>query len=173
MDTYNTIEEKYLKAVEEMNYGEAPRSLQLLNEILLDEPLYTRAHFQIAKLYYYDLNDYNAAGYHFKLCTDLDADFPDVYYHYIKLLVFLNRESLVGKVAAKALLVPGVDATDIYEQIALCYENNRKWNQAIVYYTEALMQVTDKQQKIAIEESLERVKFKIDKTKAYIYQLSE
>lgn len=173
MDTYYTIEEKYLKAVEELNYGEAPKSLKLLNEILSEEPLYARAHFQIGKLYFYDLQDYNAAGYHFKLCTELEPNFPDVYYDYVSLLVFLNMESLANKVAAKALLVPGVDSTDIYEQIALCYENNRKWNQAIANYTEALMQVTDKQQKTGLEESIERVKFKIDKSKAYIYQLSE
>src|ERR1700712_3788620 len=138
MDTYYTIEEKYLQAVEELNYGETPKSLQLLNEILADEPLYYRAHFQIGKLYYYDLNDYNAAGYHFNLCTQLEPNFPDVYDHYINLLVFLNKESLVSKVATQALTIPGVVAADIYEAVALCYENNRKWNQAIVYYTEAL-----------------------------------
>lgn len=172
MDRYYTIEEKYLQAVEELNYGETPKSLQLLNEILANEPLYFRAHFQIGKLYYYDLKDYNAAGYHFKLCTELEPSFPDVYYHYVKLLVFLNKQSTLSKVADQALTIPGVDTADIYQSVALCYENNRKWEQAIVHYTEALMQVTNNQQKTYLEESLERVKFKMDKSKTYVYQLS-
>jgi tetratricopeptide (TPR) repeat protein len=173
MDTYYTIEEKYLKAVEELNYGETPRSLKLLNEILADEPLYPRAHYQMGKLYYYDLKDYKAAGYHFKLCAELDATFPDVYYHYIKLLVFLNMDNLVNKVAQKALTVPGVYAADIYNQMALCCENNRKWNQAIAYYNNALMRVTDKQQKDEMQDNLARVKFKMQKSQAYVYHITE
>ncbi len=66
MDTYYNIEEKYLLAVEELKYGETPKSLQLLNEVIANDPLHARAHFQLGKIYYYDLNDYNTAGFHFK-----------------------------------------------------------------------------------------------------------
>lgn len=45
MDTYYTIDEKYLQAVEEYQYGESPKSLQLLNEIIAADPLYARAYF--------------------------------------------------------------------------------------------------------------------------------
>jgi len=173
MDIYDTIEEKYLQAVEELNYGETPKSLKLLNEILAHEPSYFRAHFQIGKLYYYDLKDYKAAGYHFKLCAELEPTFPDVYLHYIKLLVFLNMDKQVNKVALKALTVPGVYTDSIYNQMALCCENNRKWNQALSYYQQALMQVTDKQQNEEFEENLNRVKLKIEKSKAYVYHLSD
>ncbi|RKR83232.1 hypothetical protein BDD43_3435 [Mucilaginibacter gracilis] len=173
MDTYYTIEEKYLQAVEELNYGEAPKSLKLLNEILADDPSYARAHFQMGKLYYYDLKDYKSAGYHFKLCTEIEPSFPDVYFHYLRLLVFLNMELQVNRVAKKALAVPGVYAAAIYNQMALCCEINRKLNQAISHYNEALMQVTDKQLKEEVEDNLERAKCKIDKSKAYVYSLSE
>jgi len=171
MDTYYTIEEKYLQAVEEMNYGEAPKSLKLLNEILSDEPLYVRAHFQIGKLYYYDLKDYKAAGYHFKLCTELEPSFPDVYYHYIKLLGFLNMDKQLTVVANNALKIAGVYTASVYNQMGLSCENGRKWNQAIAFYNEALMQVTDKHLKDELEENLERIKFKMNKSKVYNYQI--
>ncbi|WP_040625593.1 tetratricopeptide repeat protein [Mucilaginibacter paludis] len=173
MDTYYTIEEKYLQAVEEMNYGEAPKSLKLLNEILDNDPLYVRAHYQMGKLYYYDLQDYKAAGYHFKLCAELDPSFPDVYFHYIKLLVFLNMELLVNKVSVTALTVPGVYASSIYNQMALCAENNSRWVQALGYYNSALLKVTDKQRQDEIEESISRVKFKMERNKGYTYSLTE
>jgi hypothetical protein len=40
MDTYYTIEEKYLQAVNEAVYGETPKGLQLFKEIINSDPFY-------------------------------------------------------------------------------------------------------------------------------------
>ena len=88
MDIYLTIEEKYLQALDELWYGEPPKALQLLNEIIANDPLYARAHYQLGKIYYYEISDYLAAGYHFKTCAELEPQFPDVYFHYLRLLLF-------------------------------------------------------------------------------------
>ena len=72
MDIYLTIEEKYLKAVDHLNYGKITKALKLLNAIIADEPFYARAHYQLGKLYYFEINDYQAAGYHFKTCVELE-----------------------------------------------------------------------------------------------------
>ena len=85
MNTYYTIEEKYLKAVEEVNFGSTPNGLQLLREIIENDPLYARAHYQLGKIYYYELDDYQTAGYHFKTCMELEPSFPDNYFHYLDL----------------------------------------------------------------------------------------
>jgi tetratricopeptide (TPR) repeat protein len=173
MDTYYTVEEKYLQAVEEMHYGETPLSLKLLNQILAEDPLFARAHYQIAKLYYYDLRDYQTAGYHFKLCTELEPSFPDVYFHYISLLVFLNMTSQVHAVAKKALTVPGVYVSAIYNLMGLCAENNQQWNEALGHYQKGLMLVTSRDKKEEIEENIGRIRFKMEKGKAYSYHFSE
>ncbi|OCX51661.1 hypothetical protein BEL04_16720 [Mucilaginibacter sp. PPCGB 2223] len=172
MDTYYTIEEKYLQAVAEMHYGETPLSLQLLNQILAEDPQFVRAHYQIGKLYYYDLNDYNAAGYHFKLCTELDPTFPDVYYHYVNLLLFLNMERQLNAVAQKAITVPGVNAAAIYNMQGLCAEKNLKFNEALLFYREGLMLVTSNDRKNEIEENISRIRFKTEKKKTYNYHFS-
>jgi Tfp pilus assembly protein PilF len=172
MEKYYTIDEKYLQAVNELNYGETPLSLKLLNEILEQEPAYVRAHYQIGVLFYYDLRDYQAAGYHFKLCTELDATFPDVYFHYISLLVFLNMEKQVYLIAQKALLVPGVYKAAIYNLMGLCAETNLKFNAGRNYYNMAMMQVTSNDKKKEVEENLERIHFKLQLGKAYRYELS-
>ena len=112
MDTYYTIEEKYLQAVDELTYGENPKALKLLNEIISNDPLYARAHYQLGKIYYYEIKDYQAAGYHFETCVSLEPSFPDVYYPYMHLVVFLNMEKKVNDVAVKALTTPGVNATE-------------------------------------------------------------
>src|SRR5579872_2838619 len=114
MDIFLTIEEKYLQAMDELWFGETPKGLQLLNEIIAEEPFYAKAHYQLGRLYYYNIKDYQAAGYHFKTCTELAPDFPDVYYHYLHLLVFLNMRKAVQSVKEKALVVPGVNTASIY-----------------------------------------------------------
>jgi tetratricopeptide (TPR) repeat protein len=172
MDTYYTIEEKYLQAVEEVSYGETPKGLQLLNEIINNEPFYARAHYQLGKIYYYDIRDYQTAGYHFKTCMELEPMFPDNYSHYLDLVVFLNMEKQVGIIAEKALNTPGVNAATIYDLWALFYEKNKCWSKALNAYTNAFIEVTDKEKKENIEESLARINEKMQKSRVYQYHLS-
>lgn len=173
MDIYLTIEEKYLQATNELRYGETPLALQLLNAIVADEPFYARAHYQLGKLYYYEMKDYQAAGYHFKTCAELEPSFPDVYDHYLDLLVFLNMEKQVGLVAEKALTVPGVCAACIYNLAGLFAEKKKKWDTAIAKYRKALMEATCKNERDIIEQGIERVKAKKRQSKKYNYSLSE
>ncbi len=160
MNTYYTIEEKYLKAVEKVDYGRTPRGLQRLKEIIENDPFYARAHFQLGKIYYYEINDYQTAGYHFKTCMELEPTFPDNYFHYLQLVVFLNMEKPVNIIAEKALNIPGVDSAAIYDQQGLFFEKGKNWAKALTAYQQAFIEVTDKYQKEEIEESLSRVKAK-------------
>ena len=172
MDIYLTIEEKYLQAVNELNYDETPKALHLLNAIVADEPFYTRAHFQLGKLYYYEINDYLAAGYHFKTCAELEPLFPDVYHYYLHLLVFLKMEKQVDLIGQKALAIPGVNAAYIYNLRGLFAERNKEWAKAKEAYRKAYIEATCKHEKVNIEESIERVKAKKQQSKKFNYELS-
>jgi tetratricopeptide (TPR) repeat protein len=171
METYYTIEEKYLQAVDEVSYGETPKGLQLLNEIISNDPLYARAHFQLAKIYYYEVKDYQTAGYHFKICMELKPLFPDNYIHYLRLVVFLNMEKQVNIISQKALTTPGVNAASIYDLLGLFFEKNKHWNKALNAYHQAFMDVTRKELQKEIEASLSRVNEKINKGITYQYHL--
>src|ERR1700748_406693 len=102
MDTYYTLEEKYLQAADELRWGETPKALHILNEIINLDPFYARAHFLLGKIQYYQMKDYQTAGYHFKTCVELEPLFPDIYFHYLQLVVFLNMEKLVYSIFNKA-----------------------------------------------------------------------
>ncbi|NCD71992.1 tetratricopeptide repeat protein [Mucilaginibacter agri] len=169
MDTYYTLEEKYLLAVEELKYGETPKSLQLLNEIISNDPLHARAHFQLGKIHYYDLNDYQTAGFHFKTANELEPNFPDLYFHYMHLLQFLQMEKNFEAVKAKAVTVPGVNLASIYLLSGLIAERHRDWTTATAHYRNAFLEVTDKALKEEIEESLKRVSQKARKSQGYNY----
>ncbi|HVW95087.1 MAG TPA: hypothetical protein VHA56_03880 [Mucilaginibacter sp.] len=173
MNTYYTIDEKYLRAVDKLSYGKTSRALQLLNEIVSNEPLYAKAHFQLGKIYFYDVQDCQAAGYHFKTCMELDASFPDNYHHYLRLVVFLNMEKLAEKVAAKALTVPGVHKADIYELLGLLDENNERFEQALAAYQQAFKAVTSKTHRLNLEAGISRVELKIQRCRIYLYSVAE
>lgn len=172
MDIYLTIEEKYLQALEELWYGESPRALQLLNEIIANDPLYARAHYQLGKLYHDNIGDYRAAGYHFKTCVELEPRFPDVYEHYLRLLVFLSMEKQFRLVSEKAFRVPGVNHASVYNLIGLFAEKNKEWTDALAAYRNALLEATGKDEKDNIQESIQRVKEKKSQVKKYSYELS-
>lgn len=172
MDTYYTIDEKYLQAVDELSFGETPKALQLLNEIINNDPLYARAHFQLGKIYYYDVKDYQTAGFHFKTCVGLEPSFPDTYFHYLSLVVFLDMGKQVNYIVAKALTVPGVDIASVYNLQGLFFEKNKSWTDALTSYNKALVEVTAKGLKETIEENIERVKAKTLQQNAYQYYLS-
>lgn len=165
MNTYYTIEEKYLQAVDKIGVGKTPKALKLLNEIVGNDPLYARAHYQLGKINYYDLEDYQAAGYHFKTCMELEPSFPANYYHYLNLLVFLNMQKTVKTVAEKALTINGVDFADIHDLLGLSAEKNKRWQEALEAYEQALEEATFKKDREKIDESIERVKAKMKRVK--------
>jgi tetratricopeptide (TPR) repeat protein len=172
MDIYLTIEEKYLQAVYELNYGEYPRALQLLNEITDADPLYSRAHYQLGRLYYYEVKDYRAAGYHFKTCAGLEPTFPDVYKDYLHLLVFLDMGRQVQLIKEQALKVPGVNVSCIHYLGGLHAEKNREWATALPSYQQALLAATCKRDKHNAEAGIERVNAKSRLSGKYYYELS-
>lgn len=172
MNTYYTIEEKYLKAVNKAYYGNTPKALNLLNAIIADDATYARAHHQLGKIYYYDLQDYQTAGFHFKTCMELEPTFPDNYSDYLSLVVFLKMERQVRLISAKALATPGVDIADVYDSLGLFAEKNRQWPEALQAYRNAYMEATEKAEIDKAETSIERVKEKIQQNAAYSYTLS-
>lgn len=169
---YHTIEEKYLQAIDELDYGKRPKALQLLNEIVEHEPTFARAHYQLGLIYFYSMDDYQNAGYHFKLCTQLEPSFPDVYLHYLRLIVYLNKSKMVTGVAQQALKTPGVNAFAINDLLGFHAEKNKNWDEAKTFYRAALLEAILKRDKENVEESIERVKEKKRQLKKYNYQLS-
>ena len=173
MDIYFTIEEKYLEAVEEYNYGEPAKALQLLNEIININPLYARAHYYLGLINYYLMKDYQTAGYHLQLCIEQDAAFPDAYIPYLSLLVLLNKAGLATTVSKNALNVPGVDQAAVYNLLGLQAERRDNWLLAKEMYRKALLTSNYKKQLTEMEENMDRVALKIKSTRAYVYDVAE
>ncbi|RZL34080.1 MAG: hypothetical protein EOO96_10985 [Pedobacter sp.] len=134
MDILYTVEEKYLQATEELNYGELPKALHLFHEIINADPNYARAHYQLGCFYHYQFKNYQTAGYYYKKCIELEAQFPDVYEHYLSLLITLKMHKSIKVTAKNALIIAGVNKANIYESLGLYEEEMQNFINTKNYY---------------------------------------
>lgn len=169
MDILYTVEEKYLQAVEELNYGETPKALHLLRAIIAEDENYARAYYSIGIIYHYYLKDFQAAGYYYKTSLTLDAHFPDVYEDYLKLLVNLQLHKTISQVAEAAVKTAGVNLSAIYETLGLYEEQRQDFVLAKQHYEKAaLIAVVDKHHSI-LQDHLRRVGTKIRAKQKMVY----
>ncbi|WP_207425022.1 hypothetical protein [Pedobacter sp. SYSU D00535] len=169
MDIYCTTDERYIQAIEELRYGEAAKSLRLFNELLLADPGYARAYFQVGILNYYYTQDYQAAGYYFGKCIELEPGFPEAYQEFLKLLVFLNMKKKAGELASQALKVPGMERSFIYQQLGLLEEKNQDDRKALDLYRKAYACVLEKEEADNLKEAIGRVKEKLQRGEKFVY----
>ena len=172
METYYTLEEKYIQALEEMRYGETAKALRILKDLLEAEPQYARTYFQLGKIYYYEVQDYQSAGYYFKRCTELEPGFPDVYQHYLKLLVFLRMEKQAKQIVDYAVSLPGVNTAVIYHQLGLLEEILQNWELALENYYKALKSAISDEEIENLQQALKRIQLKVEAERKYRYQLA-
>lgn len=169
MDILYTVDEKYLQAIEELYYGELPKALHLFNEIINTDPDYARAYYQLGHCYYYQFKNYQTAGFYFKKCIELDAAFPDVYEHHLKLLITLKMDKSVQQLAEKAIGVPGVCKASIYESLGLYAEEHQNFNLAKEQYRLAAMVTSCQTDHTLYEEHLKRVRNKLKANNHILY----
>lgn len=169
MDILYTVDERYLQAVEELNFGELPKALHYFNQILEIDPEYARAYYQIGNFYYYQFKDYQAAGYYLKKCITLNPLFPDVYVHYLKLLIALKMHQPIIGLAEKALHVPGVCQAEIYELLGNYAEQQGNFQEAEQRYQRALLATVEIQEDNSLSDHIKRVGLKIASKKKMIY----
>ena len=134
MDILYTVEEKYLQAIEELQYGELPKALHYFHEIINSDPEYARAYYQLGCFYQYQFKNFQTAGYYYKKCIELEAEFPDVYEHYLKLVIDLKMHKSIHHIAEQALATPGVCKADIYECLGLYAEEQQNFVMAKEQY---------------------------------------
>lgn len=169
MDILYTVEEKYLQAIEELHYGELPKALHFFHEIVNSDPEYARAYYQLGSFYYYQFKNYQTAGYYYKKCIELEADFPDVYEHYLKLLITLKMHKPAQSIAEKALTVPGVCKAHIYESLGLNAEELQDFVTAREYYKQATLATASQTEHELFQDHLKRIKDKQTANLSMVY----
>jgi tetratricopeptide (TPR) repeat protein len=169
MDILYTVEEKYLQAIEELYYGELPKALHLFHEIIKADAAYARAYYRLGNLYQYEFKDYPSAGYYYQQCIAIDPAFPDVYEHYLKLLVTLNKHKMIAAIAEQAFGIAGVCQWQLHEVLGAYAETQQDFAKAQSHYEQAgLMSICSTAHQ-TFQEHVKRVRAKQQHKQPWVY----
>lgn len=123
--------------------GRINDAFTILNDILLDDPLYGKAHNHLGYIYETKLRDYKKAEEHYKLCLQYSPDYTAVYYNYAILLSTLKNFESLTQLLIKAEQVPGINMSTIANEWAIMYEAQGKLEEAIQQYRKVIAQSFD------------------------------
>ncbi len=159
-ELFYTRDEKYLCASDEIYSGNYAKAKIMLQQILAEEPGFGKAHYQLGRIHFYELKDFDKALYHYKVCLQTDAKFPDAYLSCLNLLFTISDDKSFLQLFDMALKVKGMCMGCLYNYLGFFHEKNRDWKKAIIAFKEALLheQITININKI--NESLDRVEKK-------------
>jgi predicted Zn-dependent protease len=132
--------EQYLKEAEQLIYAnEVDRGLNLLNELLYDEPGYARLHNHLGWAYTYYTGDSARAELHLQMAIKFQSDFFAPYLHLGQLLIRLGRTAEALEYLEAGLKKPEANVVALWELIGRAYELKTEYRNAIAAYKNAVV----------------------------------
>jgi tetratricopeptide (TPR) repeat protein len=131
-----------------------------LESALFEEPTYGKAHNHLGWLYLFHLNDFEKAERHLKLALKYSPKYSATYTHMLFLLFETNRLEEHENLIEKALRVPGVKKTFLYNEKGRANEVQGKYTQAIKWYRKAIRWSMEEYEISTIRENMTRARRK-------------
>lgn len=131
-----------------------------LENALAEEPTFGKAYNHLGWFFLYHMKDYEKAEVHLKLALKFAGQYSAPYFHMIDLLFNAKRLDEHEKLIAKAMYVPGVDKSFLYNELGKNREVTGKIGKAIKLYKLAIRWCTDNKDIELIRENLGRAKRK-------------
>lgn len=156
------MEDMFLEAdrlISEQKIGEA---FSKLNSIIQEMPTFGKAYNHIGWIYETKYKDYPNAEKFYKLAIENAPDYHAGYYNYAIVLSTLQRWTDLQELLEKALKVPGINKGTIYNEYAIMYEAQGKYNDAIGAYKNYIANTFDSKQVDTAKDSIERCKKKAE-----------
>lgn len=136
MNDYRTfeLEEKFMDADNMIKDNYIAEAVRLLHEILEEAPDFGKAHNHLGWIFETKIKDFNKAEEHYKLALKFTPEYAASYYNYAILLSTLRDYAALEKLLNSALLVKGINYATIYNEYAIMYEAQGKYDEAIKNY---------------------------------------
>lgn len=134
--------------------------VQELSTLLARQPEHGRANALLGHLQLRYFKDFAAAEEAFKIAMRNAASFPDLYIDYAFLLLQVERYTETIAVINKGLEVPGISKDKLFQIFGHLYERQSKWDDAVEYYTQALLYTLNNESLKEYEVDLKRVEVK-------------
>ncbi len=115
----------------------------LLDEILVSEPGFGRAHNHLGWIYDVKLKQPDKAEEHYKLAIKFSPEYASGYTNYAFLLSGQRRFTELEVVLKKAELCPTINRATIANEYGIMYESLGKFDDAIVFYKNNILYTFD------------------------------
>lgn len=120
----------------------------------------------MGRIYYHDLNNFEAAREYFELALFYNSDFVEAYYAYINFSLGMEDYSKAKRLLEKAKTVRGINKSKLYYAEALLYERQMDYTNAMGKVQLAKEYCLDKDGNIFYADELERIAAKVSQQEA-------
>ncbi|MEM1136029.1 MAG: tetratricopeptide repeat protein, partial [Bacteroidota bacterium] len=158
----NTIklEELFQAADVDLKNGKFEVAVNKLEQILRENPEFGKAYNHLGWLHETKFRNYDKAEHYYKLALEKAPTYPAVYTNYAILLSTLGKYDELKMLLTKALEVPGVEKSTIYNEYGIMYEQLGEFDGAIKYYKDCARHTLNKDTLQRAMDSIERCKIK-------------
>lgn len=148
------------KAIDQHDIGAAK---QLLDEILLIDPGYGRAHNHLGWIYETKIKDFKNAQRHYELAIKFcKGSYPIVYINYAYLLIDHGQFDKAEKIIAEGLNVSGADKATLYYQKGKIAEHKQNFLKALKLYQHAYQLNFSKDFQSILKIEIQRIESKMN-----------
>lgn len=113
-------------------------AVNLLEGIISEAPDYGKAYNHLGWIYETKLKDIYKAEHMYKQCLAYSPEYPPVYLNLSIALSTLGKYDEVEALLQKAIQIPGVEKSAIYNEFGILYELKQDYNKAIENYKDAV-----------------------------------
>ena len=167
MDFDSRYDEMFLEADQLIANQQIKSALELLLQIIEEQPDYGRAHNHLGWIYEYKLRAFDKAENHYRAALHFSPDYPAPWLNYAYFLSNLRRYDELEKHLSNCLKVPGVYISTIYNEYGVLYEMKEDYQKAINNYEKAIKYTLDAKDIDAYKKSIERAKEKLHQNDEY------
>ncbi len=158
----DTSLQQLISIQQQLDQGRVAESLAEVQLLIARHPEQGRAHALLGHILLHYVKDYTGAEESFRVAMRQSPSYPDLYYDYGLLLLRLDKSTETVAVLNKSLEVPGIEKDKIYRILGMLYERENKWNDAIEYYTKAIIYSLSDVDGTLYRKDVERVKGKMN-----------
>ena len=145
------------RAIEIQDWLEAQH---ILEQALVDEPTYGKAHNHLGWLFLYHLSDYKRAETHLRLAFKYAPGYHAPYMHMAQLLFEAKRFEELEALLNEAMGIAGITRSFIYNDFGRLYEACGKLTKAVRYYKMAAKRSIDSHELDTIKKNVKRCRQK-------------
>lgn len=132
------IEAIFLAANKAIDNNDMAEAKDLLEEIIIAEPGFGRAHNHLGWIYNTKFKNFEKAKIHYDLAVKFcKKTYPVVYVNYTYLLIDFDYLDQALNIIDEGLKINGSDKASLYFQKGRIYENKKQYRKSIKYHKEA------------------------------------